>query len=257
MFPAWDIEFTNKPFAVVFDESGGWDVYPIRLLRDRLFILSEFGVVCHINKKFGGHRFRNKRQTWWYDANRGQGSGRPFDPQKPLTEAQKKFNKDNQTNKEPETVYMQRIEEATPTEKPRYKKLSKEEAKKLEKEIQGFATDEEALAFIHKKGIEQWNPISMESADYEDDGGFDDEGAIYRLIDQSIDLEKYAKRMSSTVVKPKIKIAFIMGIAVIAIIFLVATPQIINGFGSIKLPAMNFGHMILGAKSLASTLKFW
>lgn len=260
MLPLWELQYTNKPCCCVFNQQGSYDFYPIRLIKRRLFILKEYGVVCHINTKFGKKTFKGKKATWFYDMGRSEGVGSPFDPQKPFNAnalkklkgqsrlrmnkrsfAQIVFKKKPRDEKtDPENSYEQ-VDPDSQMEEPR--PFTKKEAKQLEQTLKQFKTTDEMQAFLEDNGIQIIDPLSMEGDDFEDDGGFDDEEAIFQFGEEMLNIEKQSKDMSSKPLKPTLKIAVLMPIIFIIIIVIVASPNIINSIGNIKLPAINFGFL--------------
>jgi len=266
LIPGFEINFTNKPCAIVFDQGGNWDIFSIRLLQRRLWVLADYGVVCHITKGFA-KRFKGKKATWFYDVARTFGSGRPFDPQRPLSmeevftkmeERKRKMREKHQEPEQTEPIMTAPVDtDQNPNTPPVRVPLTRKQQKELEKRIQQFESAEEAEKWVQAQGIEIIDPIPMESDLYADDGGFDDEEVIFNYSEQLLQVNKSAKdSLSSKPVKPTIKIVVIMGAVVIVMIVLIASPQIINSLSSIKLPALpfDFGQFLLGTKLFFSSL---
>jgi len=295
VLPLLDLQFTNKPCAQVFDAQGNYDFYPIRLIKRRLFVLKEFGVVCHINPKFGNKRFKGKKSTWFYDMAKSEGVGSPFDPQKKFNpDALKPLKGQSRLRIKSRTlakVIHGRIVEpkVKPTNKndddddvvennlasssgkaPKYEStkvtdileeprpFTDKEAKNLEKKLKKMKTTEEQIEYLEDNGISVIDNITMEGAEFEDDGGFDDEDVLFAFSEELLNTEKQGRDMSSKKLMPKFKMMQILPIVFVIIIVIVALPTVINNFGSIQLPKIDAkmfsgGHFLLG---LASKIPF-
>lgn len=278
MLNAFEINFTNKPCACVFDQQGNYDYYSIKLVQRRLFVLKEYGVVCHINKGFGGKRFKGKKITWYYDMGKDVGVGSPFDPQKPFNpmaleklkgqhafrlkkrmlaqsvfqrtkeiEIEKEDGKKQKEIVKDETSLAPEYEQTNPDnqlEEPR--PFTRKEAENLRKKLASFNDVKEAMQFLEDNGIQVMDNQPMDADFYEDDGGFDDEEVIYNYGETLLNVEKQSRDMSSKPIKPTLKMAMILPIVFAVLIILVASPIAINNLGSIKLPVSGmFGGFIM------------
>lgn len=255
---------------MVFDVQGNYDFYAVRLIKRRLFILKDFGVVCHINSNFGKKRFKGKKATWFYDMGKSEGVGSPFDPQKKFNPDALKKEKGQSRLRIKNRNYAQLIFRKNPTEdnvENKYEQVNpdnqleeprpftKAEAKILEKKLKEFNTTDEQIAFLEDNGIQIIDPLTMEGSDYEDDGGFDDEETIYQFGEELLNEEKQSKDMSSKPLKPTIKLAVLMPIIMIMIIALVASPQIINSLGKIDISGFfNFSFLMPLASKIPALL---
>lgn len=277
MLPLLDLQFTNKPCAFVLDQQGNYDFYPIRLIKRRLFVLKQFGVVCHINPAFGMKRFKGKKATWFYDMSKPDGVGSPFDPQRKFNpealqplKGQSRLRIKKRTvakliqgkvvdpkSKEGDEITSNLLEGEGKA--PRYEKtavtdvleeprpFTEKEARNLEKHLKTFATDDERLEYLEDNGIAVIDNTSFSGVDFEDDGGFDDEDVLFAFGEELLNSEKQARDLSSKPLMPKFKMMQILPIVFAVIIVIVALPIAINNFGSIKLPAID-PNMFTGGK---------